>query len=104
MMVRLADMAFDIILFDPEQVPTDESGFRAWTEELFTREPSEPGDKISSLLDDARSALPDTTQFFADHDHVEITFEDADAQAGTAWVQDYADRHGFGIHDVELPS
>lgn len=103
-------MAFDIILFDPEQVPTDDAGFHDWHEKLFTREPGEPTPKISSLLDAATALFPEDgstdrgvkpTKYFADHDHLEITFDDADAQVGSQWVQDYAAQNGLGVFDVD---
>lgn len=103
-------MAYDIIIFDPDQVPSDDAGFRTWRDELFTREPGEPSPRISSLHDAALQVFPEDgsdergvqpTKYFADHDHLEITFDDADAQAGSQWVQDYAAQNGFGVFDVD---
>lgn len=97
-------MAYDIIVFDPDLVPTDDAGFRGWADTLFTREKSgEQSPKIQALHDEALTVFPedDDTSLFLDFDHLEFTFADDVAQAGSTWVQTYAGQNGLGVYDVD---
>lgn len=109
-------MSYDVILFDPDLVPTDDDAFSTWADTLFTRDddpsftPGAQSAAITRLHDDAREVFPEdgdsdrgvsATKYYCDFDHLEITFADADAQAASQWIQDYAANHSLGIYDVD---